>query len=154
MKTLFSSVAALLALALGMATSAAASVQTNIVIPFNATLSNACLGEPVTLTGNLHVLVIVQETGNGTFVLTHAQPQGIEGTGQTSGALYRGTGVTRSSAFLDAAPPFDVTFVNNFRIIGAGDANNFMVHQVVHMTVNANGEVTATVSQIDVSCQP
>jgi hypothetical protein len=62
--------------------------------------------------------------------------------------------VTQTSVFVEQPPPFDVTFVNNFRIIGASDANNFMVHTTVHMTVNANGEVTATVLNTNISCQP
>jgi hypothetical protein len=148
------SVAAMLALALAIQAPALAAVETNVFIPFSTSLSNPCLGETVALTGSLHLLVIVQETANGTHVLTHAQPQGIEGTGLTSGEMYRGTGVTMSSVFLQPPPPFDVTFVNNFRIIGAADANSFMVHTTVHITVNANGEITANVIQTDVSCQP
>jgi hypothetical protein len=59
-----------------------------------------------------------------------------------------------TSVFIEPPPPFDMTLVNNFRIIGAGDANNFMVHTTVHVTVNANGEVTASVTNTDVTCQP
>jgi hypothetical protein len=154
MKKLLSSLGVPLVLAFGISAPALAAVQTNIFIPFAATIFNPCLGEPVALTGTLHVLVIMQQTGNGTRFLSHAQPQGIEGTGLVSGASYRGTGVTMMSVFIDLPPPFDMTSVNNFRIIGAGDANNYMVHTTMHITVNANDEVTANVANTNVSCQP
>ena len=78
MKKLLSSVAVVLALSFGTSAPTLAEVVTNVSIPFNATIANACLGEPVALTGNLHLLIMMQETGNGTHMLTHAQPQGIE----------------------------------------------------------------------------
>ena len=45
------------------------------------------------------------------------------------------------------------TFINNFRIIGQGPGNNYLVHQTVHLTVNANGVVTASVSNSSVECK-
>ena len=48
---------------------------------------------------------------------------------------------------------FNQTFVNNFRIIGQGPDNNFLVHQTVHQTVNANGDVTSTIVNTSVECR-
>jgi hypothetical protein len=48
--------------------------------------------------------------------------------------------------------PFIETFVNNFKIIGQGPGNNFLVHQNVHITVNANGTLTASVDNFSTEC--
>ena len=144
----------LLILIVGMSAIVSAEVTQNLVIPFNAVIGNACLGESVALTGNLHILVIQQRTGNGMLMASHSQPAGVSGTGVVSGASYRGTGVTRNVTFNDGTPPFDFTLVNNFRIVGSGSANNYMVHSTIHMTVNANGEVTAEVTKTETTCRP
>jgi hypothetical protein len=84
----------------------------------------------------------------GVHVKSHAQPQGISGFGQTTGAKYQATGVTQERFSIN---PF--TFVNNFRIVGQGPGNNFLVHEVFHVTVNANGTVTAFVDRVSVECR-
>jgi hypothetical protein len=43
--------------------------------------------------------------------------------------------------------------VNNFRIIGQGPGNNYLVHEVFHVTINANGEVTAYVDNFSIECK-
>ena len=48
---------------------------------------------------------------------------------------------------------FNQTFVNNFRIVGQGTDNNFLVHQTFHVTVNANGMLTALVNNFSVECR-
>ena len=65
MKKLLSSVAVVLALSFGTSAPTLAEVVTNVSIPFNATIANACLGEPVALTGDLHLLIKMQERGDG-----------------------------------------------------------------------------------------
>jgi hypothetical protein len=47
----------------------------------------------------------------------------------------------------------EFTFINNFRIIGQRDGNNLLVHQTVHVTVNANGDVTTIVDNQSIDCQ-
>jgi hypothetical protein len=109
-------------------------------------------GELVALSGSLHLLSHFTEDGAGGFhVMNEANPQGVSGTGLTTGDTYHGTGVTRSN-FNAHGLPFNQTFVNNFRIIGEEPGNNFMVHQNLHITVNANGEMTAFVDNFRVDC--
>jgi hypothetical protein len=67
---------------------------------------------------------------------------------------YQATGVTQDyfkGAFNNGQ--FNQTFVNNFRIIGQGPGNNFLVHENFHLTINANGEVTATHDNFSVECK-
>jgi hypothetical protein len=48
---------------------------------------------------------------------------------------------------------FNQTFVNNFRIIGQGPGNNFLLHETFHLTVNANGELTTIHDNFSVDCK-
>ncbi len=111
-------------------------------------------GEFVQLTGNLHDLFHLTINGNRFMLKIHTQPQGIAGVGLSTGDKYRGTGVTQErfgGSLVNGQ--FSDTFVNNFRIIGQGPGNNFLVHQNLHVTVNANGEVTAFVDNASVACK-
>ena len=42
--------------------------------------------------------------------------------------------------------PYTGTFVNNFRLIGRGQGISLHVHEVVHATINENGDLTAEVT--------
>jgi len=37
--------------------------------------------------------------------------------------------------------------------IGPGTGNNFLVHTVIHLTVNANGEITADIASDRFDCK-
>ena len=109
-------------------------------------------GELVELTGNLHDLFTVTFDGRGGFHLSVLDnPQGISGTGFTTGAKYQGTGETRFH--FNGTVGFEETFVNNFKIIGQGSGNNFLVHENFHITVNANGTVTSFHDNFSVECK-
>jgi hypothetical protein len=45
------------------------------------------------------------------------------------------------------------TFINNFRIIGQGPGNNFLVHENSHVTINANGVITSFHDNFTVECK-
>jgi hypothetical protein len=49
--------------------------------------------------------------------------------------------------------PYTFTYINNFRMIGQGPGNNFLVHTTNHVTINANGEATATVDNTSTECK-
>jgi hypothetical protein len=74
--------------------------------------------------------------------------------GLTTGDVYQATGVTQEQ---DSIPlingAFEFTFVNNFKIIGPGTDNNLLVHQNVHVTIDANGFVTTVIDNTTVECR-
>jgi hypothetical protein len=106
----------------------------------------------VSHSGNLHALFHVTVNGAGHATLTsHVNPQGVSGIGQTTGVKYQGTGVTRSDT--TARVGFQTTAVNNFRIIGQGPGNNFLVHDNLHFTINANGTITTFVDNLRIACK-
>lgn len=126
----------------------------NDTVPFAAAVPIPCAGELALMSGPLHVLLTATADGNGGVHLTsHFQPQGVSGVGSISGNKYQGTGVTRDETNVTSGGAFETTFVNNFRMIGQGPGNNLLVHSTVHVTVNANGDVTATVSNVSVECK-
>ena len=113
-----------------------------------------CAGESVILEGQLHVLTHYTVTGKNVVSKTHMQPQGITGVGSISGKRYRSTGVTHDvfkGSFKNGQ--YTTTEINNFRIIGQGPGNNFIVHATFHLTLNANGITTAIVDNFYIDCK-
>lgn len=116
--------------------------------------ANGGAGEIVVLSGNLHDLFHITINGNSFKVKTHIQPQGIRGVGVDTGDRYRGTGVTQETfggSLVNGQA--SSTFVNNFRIVGSGPGNNFLIHELVHVTFNAHGELTATADHLSTTCK-
>jgi len=109
-------------------------------------------GELVELTGSLHDVFHVTFTPGGTYRVSFSDnPQGITGTGWTTGDKYQGTGITRDN--FGGRIGYEETFVNNFKIIGQGTDNNFLIHENLHITVNANGTLTVFHDNFSVECK-
>jgi len=90
----------------------------------------------------------------GMHVKMHFQPQRLNGVGLTTGDKYPGNVVTQEQYNIRPdGLPYEDTFVNNFRIIGQGKGNNYLVHDVWHITTNANGEITADLVHSSVECK-
>ena len=147
------SIAALTAV---QASAQAITFRDNVRVPFETVVFVPCAaggaGEEVFLSGSIHLMFLTTIDARGGFHSKfHFQPQGVSGYGLTTGARYQGTGVTQGH--FNGKVGVQDTFVNNFRIIGQGPGNNFMIHQNVHVTINANGEVTALVDNSRVTCR-
>jgi hypothetical protein len=139
-------------------------VQANAAVEFNdrtdisITVFIPCAaggaGEVVDLSGPLHTLISFTINGNHVSGYYHFQPQGITGTGETTGLKYEATGITQQS-FSGSLQngQLALTFVNNFRIIGEGPGNNFLVHETLHVTINANGTATVSFDNLTVDCK-
>jgi hypothetical protein len=111
-------------------------------------------GEIVDLSGNLHTLITETINGNNVSGVMHFQPQGISGTGETTGLKYQATGVTQTSFKTSLQNgQANMTFVNRFDIIGQGPGNNFTVHETAHITFNADGTVTVFFDNFSVECK-
>lgn len=146
------------ATALVGASVAQSEVTVNDSIPLSLTVFIPCAnngaGEDVILNGDLHVLVTFTINGNNVSGKDHFQPQGLSGFGTVSGDKYQGTGVTQDQfkgSFQNGQ--FEQSFINNFRMIGQGPGNNFLVHESFHLTINANGVVTAVHDNLSIDCK-
>lgn len=135
-----------------------AAVQTNDITDISLSVFIPCAadgaGEVVDLSGPLHTLVTFTINGNNVSGFYHFQPQGISGTGETTGDKYQATGVTQESFKTSLQNgQANLTYVNNFRIIGQGPGNNYLVHETMHITINADGNVTVTHDNFSVECK-
>lgn len=144
----------------GVALAQAATATTNLSVPIALFTYVPCAdggaGEGILLTGDLHILVhLTMDSRGGFHAKTHYQPQGLSGVGLVTGDTYQGTGVTQDQFYVDGSDgaPFEYTFVNNFRMIGQGPGNNYSVHQNVHITVDANGNLRAWVDNFSATCK-
>src|SRR5437879_12561370 len=118
-----------------------AAKQINDVSDINLTVFVPCAaggaGELVDLSGPLHTLITLTINGHNVSGMAHFQPQGIVGAGETTGDKYQATGVTKVTSFKQSFQNGQAsqTFVNNFRIIGSGPGNNFLLHEQKHITI-------------------
>jgi len=111
-------------------------------------------GEIVDLSGPLHALITFTINGNNISGVMQFQPQGISGTGETTGLKYQATGLTRSSFKTSLQNgQATMTFINRFDIIGQGTGNNFTVQETAHITFNADGTVTVNFDNFSVECK-
>ncbi len=143
----------LVILALTMAANAA--VTQNIKIPIDQILSGPCTGEDIELTGELHLLSTLTEDGAGGYhAKYHANYAGVSGVGLTTGTKYQINGGFNTEYNIAADGfPSETTAVANYGLIAPGKGNNYKGHALFHITVNANGEVTAEIDSFEVECQ-
>jgi hypothetical protein len=135
-----------------------AAKQVNDMSDINLTVFVPCAaggaGELVDLSGPLHTLITFTINGKNVSGTAHFQPQGISGTGETTGDKYQATGITTDTfkgSFQNGQ--YTETFVNNFRIIGQGAGNNYLVQEVAHITFNADGTLTVFHDNFSAVCK-
>lgn len=138
-----------------IAGTASAEVKENVKVPTTLLQVIPCSGDLVVVQGYMHILMTSTEDENGGIHgKVHFQPQGLSGVvvvGPNMGAKYQATGVTQDT--VNAKKGQTYTYINNYRWIGQGQAPNFMVHETWHITINANGELTAVVDNVKVTCR-
>jgi hypothetical protein len=116
--------------------------------------ANGGAGEAVSGTIDLHILMTTTVNGNNVSGKYHFQPQGSNLVGAVTGDTYQATGVTQGT-FKSSLQngQFTETDVNNYRLIGHGPGNNLVIHEISHITVNANGDVTVEFDTPSVDCK-
>jgi hypothetical protein len=144
--------------ALFLSANAVAAVTTNAIVPIDQNVFIPCAnggsGEDVPLRGPLHILSRTTITGKTAHVDIQANPQDVTGVGSVTGAVYKATGITRQAIQVNGPGfPANETFVNNFRIIGRDAAPSFLLHETFHVTIDANGTLTAAIDNFSVSCR-
>lgn len=140
----------------GVAAAGVVSNDVNQTVPFIVFVpcANGGAGELVSGTIDYHTIVTSTINGNNVSGKFHTNPQGSDIVGAVTGDVYNAVGVTQEN-FKGSLQngQFTQTFVNNFRIIGQGQASNYLVHQNTHVTINANGDVTVTHDNTSVDCK-
>jgi hypothetical protein len=119
--------------------------------PFDATDIEVC-GELVDFSGEFHIVTSLTTTKSGNLHTTfHINAKGT-GIGQTSGTTYQWND-NIIEVVNEGTLPLTITALNTWRLIGRGHAGNFVLKQRFHVTVNANGEVTALHDTFEVTCR-
>jgi hypothetical protein len=92
-------------------------------------------------------------TPNGGFLVAdHFQPQGISGVDTTTGTLYRATGLTRDLFVASPKGGFTETSVNRFHIQATAGGESFLVSEVFHVTVGADGTERVFIDKFSATC--
>jgi hypothetical protein len=125
-------------------------------VPFDDDF-DACGGERVRVSGIQTVVSRVSQDGSGRWHYGFTRSTRGTGVGQVSGASYVLNGaVSRASLEVTPGEPRVYTEQYSARLIRKGEnatPDDSYVHFLGTITVNANGEVTATVSIQRVDCR-
>ncbi|HYP54364.1 MAG TPA: hypothetical protein VEQ42_12525 [Pyrinomonadaceae bacterium] len=139
------------------ATAAAAQAQTttdNITTPISGTVLD-CAGNPVTLVGEVHILTHTTISDSGHFTIVSHLNQNLQGT-SADGTRHVMNQQLQETITGDAVDGFPITqtFVIHSNL-NNNDPNVPQLHikALFHVTVNANGEITAARSEIKEECQ-
>jgi len=111
-------------------------------VPIDAVFSNPCCNDDVHVIGIAHILI----TAN----VIHITVSDIAGVGVDSGSTYDGRGASvETNIFYSNQYEGTLSFgLNLTNENGCG----FRMKLLLHTTVNANGDVTAQVENVQVSC--
>jgi hypothetical protein len=145
--------ASLLTLAVVLAKPAQAQAQTftdTFQGPLTTLVKNPCTGEAVLLEGTQNLVVHTTIDANGGFhFLTRGNAE-VQGE-SASGVKYVAHQTLQERSNSESATTY--TFTNTFQVIRQGSAtptpDDFVLKEVTHVTVNANGEITSVVNEFN-----
>jgi hypothetical protein len=120
---------------------------TSTDLPLYFLRSADCTGEIVEISGTIHMLNQIQADGS---VMGHFNYLNVSGVGLTSGNTYQANAVDHVR--LSAPFPSSITSVRSFLLISRGSSSNLLVTILYHVTVNANGEVTISIDDLNTQC--
>jgi hypothetical protein len=124
------------------------------ILPVSLMAFVPCSGDLVVLEGSLHASFHLTIDAAGTVHLhTHVNARALVGFALGSGARYRSTGTWSSQETFSPPLARSFTFVTNQRLIGTGAAADATVHQNVHVTLSADGEIRTSVDNFRFECR-
>jgi hypothetical protein len=142
---------ALAVMTVGLLRQARADVLVNTDIPVAPFIANPCNGETIALSGVGHLIIAETVASSGNFLLRlHINGQDISGVGLTTGAKYSLSSTVNQE--MTVAAGSEETILETERVIGQGQVPNFDLKFLLHITVNANGDITAFVDNGTAVC--
>ena len=115
-----------------------------------------CLSEPLVVTGTMNFTLQDQDNpGERAHFRLHSNLQGVSGVAQITGTRYHLTQVHNATINNDTTDvrPFETTQVFRYRLIGSGPLNNSTIDISLKLTINANGETTASFTRAVARCK-
>jgi hypothetical protein len=143
-----------LVLAVSVATPRAAAqasvITDNQTVPIDF-IATACNGETVTISGESHVVVHATNTPGGTSnFVTHIQFH-LSGV-SASGVRYNANETVNTTSTSGGNGSTTFNSVGQLNLISQGNEDNLVIRTTSHVTVNANGEITATSFEFTTDC--
>jgi hypothetical protein len=128
----------------------ATTITDNQTVPIDF-IATACNGETVTISGDSHVLIHATTTSDGhTTFKTHIQFH-LSGT-SASGIRYNANETVDSTEITSTGAAQVLTSVGQLHLISQGGTDNLVVRTTIHVTVNANGQITSTSFEFTTDC--
>ncbi|MGI8899145.1 MAG: hypothetical protein ACR2IB_12220 [Pyrinomonadaceae bacterium] len=120
-------------------------------IPFNRTVVTSCAEKTLRLNGEFKAQFSVTRDPSGdTFIKADFDAQGITAIGLSSGSKYQAQG---TSHFDSRGPsPIEFNYVFNFALNKVKSTDNLMGHVKFRVKVNARGEATTTIVDLNIDC--
>lgn len=133
----------------------ATTVTSNATFPFTDT-ATTCGGEDVNISGNMHLLAhVTTDARSGRHVILQINTERVKGVGVTSGGQFVSSS-TNNDSINDAdtmGGQSEYTTTTKFLLVGKGNLPDLLVKATIHLTVNANDEVTAEVTNVVTQCR-
>jgi len=132
--------------------SALAQSATDVVVNQTAT-ANCAAGEPVALSGGLHLAYTFttdSTTGITTYHVAIASNQ--SGAGQTTQTNYVGDDASFAYDFPTTDSPAQITLQLGSRLFSQGSAPSLMLSQTVNITLDTAGNISANVPSSSTTC--
>lgn len=127
----------------------ASSTTTNTQMPFTATLMD-CNGQPVVVSGTMHMVThFTTDANGGTHAHINTNWQDVSGTSGTT--IYRAQS-NNNSIFNSNGAQSEFTIIDNVHLVSAGLTDNLSFRAHMHVTINANGEATASFLRFELTC--
>jgi hypothetical protein len=146
---------AILGILLGFTTGAVnAQTESTKIVDMTWSVFIPCSGEFGELAvGTLNLHSTLHFNKDGVLTKSHNQPQGGELIGEITGTVFNPTGVTQSmmDVFTENGAT-TYTYINNFHMVGTGGVQ-LRIKVRYHVTINANGDVTAEVDNSSTVCK-
>ncbi len=126
----------------------------NVTIPLNLTVFSPCTGDLISVSGSIHLLATATADGAGGFHVSFMDNVSqVTGVGSVTGATYHGVGGDWFTANVRPPFPAEFTVTDVFGLISADSTPNLIVTDTFHITVNADGTLTANVARFSAACR-
>jgi hypothetical protein len=131
----------------------ATSTTTSTTSPLGGTIAPSCQGEVIPVTGQVHTTIhtTINPQGDSNLVF-HINVHGA-GVGETTGTRYEFNQSSNQVFNRHGTGALEFTFVDFVRVISQGpEQRDFFLRMLIHVTLNAQGEVTAQVNEFERVC--
>jgi hypothetical protein len=110
--------------------------------------------EVVRLSGTLHVTFRAMPDANGGYhVTSHANWQRVTGVNEATGEIYHFIGGGNGSSNSNGELSFTSNMITTGAAVSSGDGIIFYVHNIYHVTMNAQGELSAQFMHQTADCK-